>query len=66
MAVPASELRTYMLAAYDKDMVSGDYVFMDVDNLRDTNWKHGNETWVGNDGRDNEARIAAETLLIVS
>ena len=60
MAVPANELRKYMLAAYDQGMVSGDYVFFDIDNLFEAGWKAWNETW------DEEARTAAENLLIVS
>ena len=67
MAVPANELRTYMLAAYDQNMVAGDYVFFEIDNLFEAGWTKWNETWAdGHDGRDEEARKAAENLIIVS
>ena len=67
MAVPAKELRSYMLAAYDQDMVAGDYVFFEIDNLFEAEWTKWNETWAGGqDGRDEEARKAAENLIIVS
>ena len=67
MAVPANELRTYMLAAHDQDMVAGDYVFFEIDNLFEAGWTKWNETWADeHDGRDEEARKAAENLIIVS
>ena len=67
MIVPASELRTYMLAAYDQGMVSGDYVFFEISNLADAGWTSWTETWAaGDDARDQQARKAAENLMIVS
>ena len=67
MAVPWNELRRYMLTAYDLDMVGGDYVFLEVDNLFEAKWNYSNETWAAGeeDGRDNQAREAMEAVLFV-
>ncbi len=66
MSVPAKLLRTLMLSVFDEDMASGDFVFIDVDNLYEEGWSLWNETWAGGaDGRDQDARRAAENLMIV-
>ena len=65
MAIPFDEIRRYMLLAYDLDMTSGDYVFFTTNIVPENDWTYGNESWIGQDERDEEARIAMEALLHV-
>ena len=70
LAVPPSSLRTWLLAAYDCDMVSGDFVFLVINNnipsasMRDS---VVDQSFIeNNDGRNDDARVAYENVLLVT
>ena len=54
-----------MLEAYDLGMTDGDFVFYTVDMLPEEENLNVGETWLGNDGRDEEAKLAFEAVFHV-
>ncbi|XP_055344054.1 atrial natriuretic peptide receptor 1-like [Paramacrobiotus metropolitanus] len=60
----ASTVRQIMLAALDEGMTSGDYVFIAVEYFASDFW--GRFTWRFDDDRDEDARTAFRTLLLLS
>ena len=47
-------------------MTKGDYVFYTIDMLPDEEIMNPESVWKGNDGRDDEAKIAFESVFHVS
>ena len=52
--------------AHELGMTKGDYVFYTIDMLPDEEIINPESVWKGNDGRDEEARIAFESVFHVS
>jgi hypothetical protein len=52
-----------MLHALDLGMLNGDYAFLTVNLLPSA--AIGNNTWMGNDGRDNDALLAFRGILSI-
>ena len=65
LSVRVQELRRYMLLAYDKGMTRGEYVFWSLEYRPNHDWVYGNESWIGNDGRNEEARQAMNAVFHV-
>jgi hypothetical protein len=63
---PKEDRRRFMVQAYDLDMAGGDYVFYTVDMLPEEENLNVDETWLGKDGRDEEAKLAFEAVFHVS
>ena len=60
-------MRHYMLAAFDLGMTDGDYIFYVVDQLvNEQAVLYGNKAWLGNDGRNEDAKKALGAVLYVS
>ena len=55
-----------MLKALDLGMTKGDYVFYTIDMLPDEENLNPESIWKGNDGRDDDAKIAFESVFHVS
>ena len=56
-------MRALMLTAHDLGMLNGDYVFLTVNLLPSA--AIGNNTFMGNDGRDAEAAFAFRGILSI-
>ena len=57
------DIRALMLHALDLGMLNGDYAFLTV-NLRPSA-AFGNNSWMGNDGRDKDAAMAFRGILSI-
>lgn len=57
------DMRALMLYAYDLGMLNGDYAFLTVNLLPSA--AIGNNTFMGNDGRDAEAALAFRGILSI-
>ena len=57
------DIRALMLVAHDLDMLNGDYAFLTVNLLPSA--AIGNNTFMGNDGRDAEAALAFRGILSI-
>ena len=57
------DIRALMLHALEMDMLNGDYAFLTVNLLPSA--VIGNNTWMGNDGRDNDALLAFRGILSI-
>ena len=69
LAIPPSQLRTWMLCARDSGMTSGDYVFIFLNNEIPSaqlaaDWS-GDATWKQNSDDDDDAREAFQNLIVV-
>ena len=69
-AVPPRKFRKWMLAAFDEEMVAGDYVFIYLNSEVpsedvEKEWI-GKKAWRDNDGRNQDALNAFQNLLVVS
>ena len=66
MCLPRTELRKWLLAAYDKGMANGDYVFIYVENeIPDDAVVQNITTYTAGDGRNEDAKKVYESLLVV-
>lgn len=54
-----------MLYAYDEKMTQGDYVFWTFEDVPNDKWVNGNESWIGDDNRNEEALSAMKALFHV-
>ncbi|XP_063399957.1 atrial natriuretic peptide receptor 1-like [Mytilus trossulus] len=67
LIVPGDSLREFMLDAFDLGFIqSGEYVFMDVWLFPFPGQYWGNHDWLRNDLRDQEAKLAYESLFRIS
>jgi Receptor family ligand binding region len=66
LIVPKEDRRRFMLTAHDLGMTNGDYVFYTIEMLPEENVLNPEEVWVGNDGRDIQAKQAFEAVFHVS
>lgn len=64
LVVPFNQLMSYMLGAYDLNMAGGDYAFVAVEQTI-TEYTT-TELWKAGDGRDEDAKVAMESLIYVS
>lgn len=55
-----------MLVAHDLGMTKGDYVFYTIEMLPEEIVLNPEDVWVGNDGRDAQAKQAFEAVFHVS
>ncbi len=63
---PQEDRRRFLLKALDLGMTKGDYVFYTIDMLPDEENLNPESIWKGNDGRDDDAKIAFESVFHVS
>ena len=63
---PKEDRRRFMLKAHELGMTGGDYVFYTMDMLPDEEILNPESVWAGNDGRDEEAKLAFEAVFHVS
>ena len=63
---PKEDRRRFMLSAYDLGMTAGEYVFYTLDFLPDRNVINPADVWEGDEGRDEMAKEAFESVFHVS
>ncbi|XP_077978153.1 atrial natriuretic peptide receptor 1-like [Glandiceps talaboti] len=66
ICAPKLDRRVLMLEAYDMGMTNGEYVFYTVEMLPESDVISAQETYLGNDERDEEARQAFEAVFHMS
>ena len=65
LVVPERDRRRFLLWAYDMDMTNGDYVFYTCEMIPENKLLNTAETWMGNDGRDEDAKKGFEAAFHV-
>ena len=53
-----SDMRDFMIHAFDSNMLDGTYAFFTFGFIHEA--LHGHNTWQGEDGRDDDVKIAFE------